>query len=94
MSKQKNKCLHKFKKVDISKTKGKKYIVFKCTLPFCQYYIAKHLVEGKECICNRCNQIMLMTKAAMELVYPHCLECTKSKRFEDAKVLADVLKNI
>jgi ssDNA-binding Zn-finger/Zn-ribbon topoisomerase 1 len=77
------KHIHKFKKTDIGRKNGpndrKKFIVFKCVLPDCTYYIEASLAEGKFCICNRCGNLMILTKAAMKLAKTHCPDCTERK---------------
>lgn len=88
------KHIHKFKKTDIGRKNGpndrKKYIVFKCVLPDCSYYIEASLAEGKFCLCNRCNNLMVMTKLAMVLTKPHCADCTEHKK--ELPDLTDVLR--
>jgi len=70
------KHLHKYKRTSIGR---KKYVVYKCILPLCTHYIEKSLVEGKLAICNKCDKPMVMTKHAMTLAKPHCLDCTNRK---------------
>ena len=79
----KKKHIHKFKRADIGRKNGpndrKKFIVFKCILPDCTYYVEESLAEGKFCICNRCDSLMTLNKAAMMLAKPHCPSCTIRK---------------
>lgn len=81
--------LHKYKKVNISRDK-KPFIVFKCVLPVCSHYIAFKLAEGKLCACNRCGEMMLLTKASMQLTKPHCSSCVKRKK-PNVEVIAEYL---
>lgn len=78
------KHIHKFRKKDIGRKNGpndrKEFIVFACSLPDCTYYIEEKLAEGKFCLCNRCGNLMTLTKEAMKLVKPHCPTCTKRKK--------------
>ena len=86
--------LHKYKKVNISrKNPDKPYWVYKCQLPTCAHYIPLELAEGKLCICNRCGEVMMISKKTMTqsgggpMALPHCNDCTKSKKdtaMEDA----------
>ena len=88
------KHIHKYKKVDIGRKNGpndrKKFLVFKCMLPDCTHYIDWKLAEGKTCLCNRCSNPMILTKAAMDLTLPHCQGCTKRKKV--IVDLTDILK--
>lgn len=90
------KHVHKYKKVDIGAKNGpndrKEFIVFKCMLPDCTHYIEQALAEGKFCLCNRCGELMTLTKAAMQLVKPHCISCTQHKH-KPLPNLGDLLKD-
>lgn len=90
------KHVHKYKKVDIGRKNGPKdhkhFVVFKCILADCTHYIEWRLAEGKFCICNRCGNLMVLTKAAMNLTLPHCPECTKRKK--ELPDLTDVLEKL
>lgn len=89
------KHVHKYQRVDIGRKNGpndrKKFIVFKCVLPDCTHYVEEALAEGKFCVCNRCNGLMTLTKAAMQLAKPHCPDCTKRKK--QLPDLGDLLKD-
>ena len=80
--------LHKYKRVKLGKT----YTVYKCMKPACNHYIRVELVEGKLCECNRCGEMMLMTKKAMQLAKPHCDDCTKSFKKLEINSLAKFLE--
>jgi len=56
------------------------YKIYKCIIPGCTHYLPVHLAENALCECNRCGEPMIMTKVAMTLARPHCLECTKTTR--------------
>jgi formylmethanofuran dehydrogenase subunit E len=87
------KHLHKYRKVNLTVNPTKApYWVFKCTLPDCTHYLREDMVEGKMVICNVCDEPMLMTRAAMLLARPHCINCTKFKDKEEKDALADYLK--
>lgn len=91
--KTKIKHLHKYKRTNLSTDKLKPYIVFKCIEPYCTHYMKDKLVEGKLCLCNRCDKPMIMDKVAMTMAKPHCADCTKSKIKEVKNDLNDFLKN-
>jgi len=61
----------------------------------------RDLVAGKECLCNRCGDLMIMDKIAMRLRLPHCKSCTKkpfnpklSQKVEEKKDVRDKLAEI
>lgn len=87
MSRKNPNHLHKYKKIDLGRN-GNKFLVFKCTKPACSHYVAVHLAEGKLCECNRCGETMLLTKAAMQLAKPHCVNCVKRKKTDVETVAA------
>lgn len=82
--------LHKYQRTDIG-SKDNPYLVFKCQMPACTHYIRKDLAEGKLCQCNRCNQPMILTKAAMLLAKPHCLDCTKKNNQPAVDAIAEFI---
>jgi hypothetical protein len=86
MAKQSN-HLHKYKKVNIArKNPDKPFWVYKCQIPTCAHYIPLNLAEGKMCICNRCGEIMVISKHTMTqsgggpMAMPHCVDCTKTRK--------------
>ena len=87
------KHIHKLKRKNIA-IKPKKYIVYACILPGCNYYAAPNLLEGKIVLCNRCDEPMVMTKLAMTLAMPHCLDCTKSNKQVTLGVIEEFLEDI
>lgn len=88
--------LHRYKKINIGNGKsGRDFIVFKCMRPACTHYIPVHLSEGKLCECNRCNEPMLLTKAAMQLTKPHCINCVKrTKKADEVAKIAEFLSEV
>jgi len=88
--------LHRYKRVNLSTTKGKEYLVFKCQKPACAHYVGIHLAEGKLCECNICGEPMILDKLAMTLAKPHCRNCTKKRNpnvEESIAAINDFLKD-
>lgn len=84
--------LHKYKRIDISESKDKEYLVLKCQHPTCSHYVPLHLAEGKLCECNRCGNPMILDKAAITLAKPHCKSCIKRKKTADVDTIAEFLQ--
>lgn len=89
MAKKKADHLHIYKKKVLG-TNGFK--VFKCMKPGCTHYVRVDLAENALCACNRCGEAMVLTKAAMQLVKPHCPDCTKSTKTKKLENLDDFLE--
>ncbi len=88
------KHIHKYKRFNLTRKPDKPaYYVFKCILPNCPHYVRFDLVEGKFCICHKCNEAFLMTKLSMRLAKPHCIDCTKFEKKEDLDAIAEFIKN-
>lgn len=90
--------LHLYKKINLSQTRGKDYPVYKCMKPDCSHYLPIILAEGKLCECNRCGEPMVITRHTLTcmsgskpMAKPHCPNCTKSKKRDNIKELADFL---
>lgn len=67
----------------IHKYERKKFgasIIYKCMLKGCPHYIQKELVEGRTCICSRCNSPFSITKKTLRNcpAKPHCENCYKA----------------
>ena len=86
--------LHRYKRVNLSRKFGDEFWVYKCTKPLCSHYIRVELSEGKMCECNICSEPMIMTRIAMTLAKPHCVNCTKRKSTsnEEIDAIAEFLK--
>lgn len=89
-------CLHLYKRVNLSRKKDEPFLVYKCIRIACGHWVRLDLAEGKLCECHRCGETLVLTKAvlALNLAMPHHIECVKSKKVDDAKNLAEILKNI
>lgn len=79
--------LHRYKKVNIArKNPEKPYWVYKCQIPTCTHYIPLTVAEGKLCICNRCGELMVISKFTMTqsggkpMTLPHCQDCVKKRK--------------
>lgn len=90
--------LHRYKKVNLSRTKDKEYLVYRCTKPTCNHYVPIELSEGKLCECNRCGEPMLITRriltylsGAKPMALPHCVNCTKSRKQDDVTAISQFL---
>lgn len=95
MSKKKADHLHKYKRVNLSKTQGERYWIYKCVKPGCPHYIPVTLSEGQICECNKCDQIMIISKATLTggyrrspLVKPHCPDCSKTAQSPQVNAIA------
>jgi len=73
------KHIHRYERAKI----GKEYVVYRCNLPNCNHYLARHLVKGKISLCNRCGNPMLMGALQLSLAKPHCMNCIKPKGEQD-----------
>jgi formylmethanofuran dehydrogenase subunit E len=79
--------LHKYERAVLGKNN---YVVFRCILPNCAHYISKELVKGKICLCNRCNEPMIMDTRASNMQKPHCKPCIRPN--DDVAALAELFK--
>jgi hypothetical protein len=98
MSKNSANHLHRYKKVNLSRDKDKKYLVYKCVKPLCSHYLPIHLAEGKECECNICYNIMVITKETLThsggtpAARPRCDNCVRKRIKEEVTAIAEFLK--
>lgn len=85
--------VHKYERVILGKNN---YVVFRCTLPYCQHYIREALAAGKACICNRCGNEMHLDSKSMKLRFPHCHTCTapRQTKYKQRKELQDALADL
>jgi hypothetical protein len=86
--------VHRYQRFRL-KQSGK--VVYRCMIPGCTHYLFEEFALGQKSICNRCDKEFVMTRAAMDLKKPHCLECTRGykKKDEPSKPqTADVLQNL
>jgi hypothetical protein len=90
---KKNSHIHKYERVILGKNN---YTVFRCTLPQCSHYIRQELAGGKECICNRCKNVMHLDSKSMKLRFPHCHTCTSPKqtKYKQRKELHEALSDL
>ncbi len=65
--------IHKYMRVKLSET----YTVFKCMIPGCPHYICRELVIGRQSICWKCEEPMILTMRSTTLKKPHHLGCTR-----------------
>lgn len=92
--------IHKYKKINLATAPGKSYWVYKCLKPMCTHYIPLHLAENKACECNRCGDVMLVSKAVLThsggkpMLLPHCPACVKRKKSEDVDAISEFLKEV
>jgi hypothetical protein len=90
--------LHRYKKVDLSRDKTKKYLVYMCVKPLCTHYLPMHLALGRECECNICHNIMVITNETLihsgggPAARPRCDNCVKKKITQEVEAIADFLK--
>jgi hypothetical protein len=81
--------VHKYMLVILGGTRvvrrgGKKYLektggypVYKCMVTGCAHWLSRDLVIGRETVCWRCGQRMVMTPYAITLKKPHHAECKR-----------------
>lgn len=55
------------------------YVIYRCNLPDCSHYLPRDMVRGKQAICNRCGNIMIMGPLQLSLAKPHCNDCVETK---------------
>ena len=82
--------IHRYEKTVIGKNN---YTIFRCNLPDCMHYIAAKLAEGKQTLCNRCGEVMILDKRAMTLIKPHCVDCIEVRKKEGHDAILDFLSS-
>ena len=92
--------IHKYKKINLSVTPGKVYLVYKCLHPICSHYLPIHLAEGKACECSRCGDVMIITRNTLHqsggqpMLLPHCDNCIKRKKSPDVDAIGEFLTKV
>lgn len=90
--------IHRYKKVNLAVYGHIPYFVYKCTKPACSHYIPMTLAEGKLCECNRCGELMIISKQVMSqssgnpMTLPHCGECTKKRKVVNVTAITEFLE--
>ena len=90
--------IHKYKKINLSQTKGKTFLVYRCQVPTCTHYIPLNLAEGRVCECNRCGGVMVITKQTLTrsnggaMALPHCDDCIVRKNADQILDVASFLE--
>jgi hypothetical protein len=57
-----------------------KHPIYKCNLDGCPHYIEVKLVNGRICLCNRCDtEFVFRFNTSRPPKKPHCDNCTRSK---------------
>lgn len=101
MPRKKSDHIHKYKRINFSKSKekGKEYWIYKCVKPGCTHYIPVELSEGLVCECNKCDNIMVITKAVLNggyrrtpLAKPHCPDCLRTRQTPQIDAIAAFLE--
>lgn len=77
---------HQYRKLKLGKR-----TIFKCVMMGCAHYVYKELAEGRVSLCNRCGIPFMLDKPAMTLAFPHCRECTVSKKKEQIDRIKELL---
>lgn len=86
--------LHRYKKVNLSRQRGKEYFVYRCMKPACSHYVPITIAEGKLCECNRCGEPMIIGKTQLygshgeAMTKPHCSNCVERKVVDADKAAA------
>lgn len=90
--------LHLYKKVNLTRKKGKEpYLVYRCTKPLCPHYLPLDLAEGKMCECNVCGEPMVITRETLThssgnpMARPRCTNCIKRKNTDTVDAIAAFL---
>jgi len=68
---------HQFQRRTLGKAKD--YVVYACVHPKCNTYYPEDLIVGKESVCNRCKDTIIVVKrnSSGKIPHrPHCEECT------------------
>ena len=73
------KHVHRYQRTNIAKQQGKKYEVYRCSLPDCNHYLVPELVVGKKSVCWRCGETFILVADLARLAKPHCKACTKTE---------------
>jgi hypothetical protein len=90
--------IHRYRKLDLSRTKGKPYLVYSCIKPTCTHYLPIEQTLGKVCECNICNEPMIITKETLThshggpMARPRCTGCIKRKNAPQMDAIASFLK--
>ena len=75
---------HKYKYVNLTRNPKKEpYHVYKCVLPNCSHYIRMELIDGKEAMCYKCDDIFTIREARIKkgkqiYVKLHCENCVQN----------------
>ena len=73
--------IHTYRRVGNSK-------LFGCYHPQCSHSASREFLVNKEAICYSCGQKYKLTKEALSLKFPHCIECTKPYKDDSRSALA------
>lgn len=57
---------------------GNGVFIWRCTLG-CPHFLREDQIKFREARCPRCDETYIMGKHEMELIKPHCKDCTKPK---------------
>lgn len=83
------KHIHRYEKTILGK---KNYVVFRCNLPDCSHYLVYKFAIGKKCLCNRCDNEMILDFRAAQFVKPYCVDCVKTKKKDDYDKLLEYIE--
>ena len=78
------KHIHRYQKANIGIRKD--YWVMKCIKPGCNHYTGMStknsapILRGKQAECNRCGEVFLLNKRAIQMANPCCEDCVKHKK--------------
>ena len=85
-----NHKIHKYKKVNLAKSKAKPYIVYRCMLPNCSHYVTEKMVLGRISLCWSCNHPFVIGAFRAK---PICFNCKDQKKGVDNSSVETILKN-
>lgn len=73
------KHIHKYRRAKLGDS-----VIYKCIFGGCTHFINKALIEGRVCVCHRCNQPFIITKLTLRNcpAKPHCDNCYPKKDTE------------
>lgn len=77
--------IHKYRRVNISKTEGKDVWVMKCFRDNCTHYTQMHskvscpLLRDVKAICNKCGNSFVLDRRALQMAKPTCFACVNHK---------------
>lgn len=64
---------------------------FKCNHPNCTHYMSESMVLGKASLCNGCGQEFVLDKSNIDMLFPKCLSCRKTKKADEHRKVSQIV---